>query len=92
MNQVLSPITQVLKKNSSNVNLIMLALVILFLFPVKHFLPYDVKEKVEGELRKIMQVPWIMAFIAVSILAVYYTNDIRMLALSLYVVHYLTVH
>ena len=92
MNQVLSPITQVLKKNSSNVNLIMLALVILFLFPVKHFLPYDVKEKVEGELRKIMQVPWIMAFIAVSILAIYYTNDIRMLALSLYVVHYLTVH
>ena len=52
----------------------------------------DVKEKVEGELRKIMQVPWIMAFIAVSILAVYYTNDIRMLALSLYVVHYLTAH
>jgi len=92
MNQVLSPITQILKKNSSNVNLLMLALVILFLFPVKHFLPYDVKEKVEGELRKIMQVPWIMAFIAVSILAVYYTNDIRMLALSLYVVHYLTVH
>ena len=89
MNQVLSPITQILKKNSSNVNLFMLGLVILFLFPIKHFLPYDIKEKVEGELKKIMQVPWIMGFIAVSILAVYYTNDIRMLALSLYVVHYL---
>tara|TARA_Y100001958_G_C21075986_1_gene433910 strand:+ start:162 stop:440 length:279 start_codon:yes stop_codon:yes gene_type:complete len=92
MNQVLSPITQILKKNSSNVNLFMLGLVILFLFPIKHFLPYDIKEKVEGELKKIMQVPWIMGFIAVSILAVYYTNDIRMLALSLYVVHYLTIH
>ena len=92
MNQVLSPITQILKKNSANVNLFMLGLVILFLFPIKHFLPYDIKEKVEGELKKIMQVPWIMGFIAVSILAVYYTNDIRMLALSLYVVHYLTIH
>lgn len=92
MNQVLSPITQILKKNSANVNIVMLGLVILFLFPVKHFLPYDVKEKVEGELKTIMQVPWIMAFVAISILSVYYTNDIRMLALSLYIVHYLTVH
>lgn len=92
MNQVLTPVTQILKKNSSNINFVMLGLVILFLFPLKHFLPYDVKEKVESELKKMMQVPWIMAVIAVSILAVYYTNDVRMLALSLYVVHYLAVH
>tara|TARA_Y100000389_G_scaffold204387_1_gene256650 strand:+ start:2456 stop:2737 length:282 start_codon:yes stop_codon:yes gene_type:complete len=92
MNQVLAPITQLLKKNSSNINIVMLGLVILFLFPLNHFLPYDLKEKVEGELKKVMQVPWIMAVIAVSILAVYYTNDNRMLALSLYIVHYLSVH
>jgi hypothetical protein len=92
MNQVLTPATQILKKHSSNINIAMLGLVILFLFPLKHFLPYDVKEKVEGELKKMMQVPWIMAVVAVLILAVYYTNDVRMLALSLYVVHYLSVH
>lgn len=92
MNQVLTPVTQLLKKNSSNINILMLGLVILFLFPLKHFLPYDVKEKVEGELKKVMQVPWIMAAVALSILAIYYTNDVRMLALSLYIVHYLAVH
>ena len=92
MNQVLTPATQILKKHSSNINIAMLGLVILLLFPLKHFLPYDVKEKVEGELKKMMQVPWIMAVVAVLILAVYYTNDVRMLALSLYVVHYLSVH
>jgi len=92
MDQVLAPATQLLKKNSSNVNLVMLFLVILFLFPVKHFVPYDIKENVEGELKKIMQVPWIMAVVSVLILAVYYTGDVRMLALSLYIVHYLAIH
>ena len=92
MNQVLTPVTQVLKKNSANINMVMLSLVILFLFPVKQFLPYDIKETVEGELKKMMQVPWIMAVISILVLGVYYTGDVKMLALSLYVVHYLAVH
>tara|TARA_Y100001936_G_C15586734_1_gene414846 strand:- start:10 stop:291 length:282 start_codon:yes stop_codon:yes gene_type:complete len=92
MNQVLAPVTQVLKKNSTNLNLVMLGLVMLFLFPVKHFVPYDIKENVEGELKKMMQVPWIMAVVSILILSVYYTGDVKMLALSLYIVHYLAVH
>ena len=92
MNQVLAPVTQVLKKNSSNINLSLLLLVFLFLFPVKHFVPYDIKENIEGELKKFMQVPWIMGLISIGVLAVYYTNDVRMLALSLYVIHYLAIH
>jgi len=92
MNQVLSPVTQMLKKNAATLNLFMLGLVILFLFPVKHFLPYDIKEKVEGELKTIMQVPWIMALVSVLVLSVYYTGDVKMLALSLYIVHYLAIH
>ena len=92
MNQALSPVTQLLKKNSSNINIGMLLLVILFLFPVKHFVPYDIKENVEGELKKIMQVPWIMAVVSILVLCVFYTGDVRMLALTLYVVHYLAIH
>ena len=92
MNQVLAPVTQVLKKNSSNINLSLLLLVVLFLFPVKHFVPYDIKENIEGELKKVMQVPWIMGLMSIGVLAVYYTNDVRMLALSLYVIHYLAIH
>jgi hypothetical protein len=92
MNQVLAPVTQMLKKNSTNINTVMLALVILFLFPVKHFVPYDIKENVESELKKIMKVPWIMAIVSISILCIYYSGDVKMLALSLYIVHYLAIH
>ena len=77
-------------KNSTNINTFLLGLVILFLFPLKQFLPYDIKDKVESELKKMIQVPWIMAFISILILGIYYTNDFRMLALALYIVHYLT--
>jgi hypothetical protein len=92
MNQVLAPVTQMLKRNSTNLNTAMLALVILFLFPVKHFVPYDIKENVESELKKIMQVPWIMALVSISILCIFYSGDVKMLALSLYIVHYLAIH
>jgi formate hydrogenlyase subunit 4 len=92
MNQVLAPVTQMLKRNSTNLNTAMLALVILFLFPVKHFVPYDIKENVESELKKIMQVPWIMALVSIFILCIFYSGDVKMLALSLYIVHYLAIH
>jgi hypothetical protein len=92
MNQVLAPLTQILKRNSNEINTMMLGLVILFLFPVKHFVPYDIKENVESELKKIMQVPWIMALVSVLVLCVFYSGDVKMLALSLYIVHYLAIH
>jgi len=92
MNQVLAPVTQMLRKNSNNINVVLLALVILFLFPLKQFVPYDIKEKVESELKKIMQVPWIMALVSVLVLCVFYTGDVKMLVLSLYIVHYLAIH
>ena len=53
---------------------------------------YDIKEKVESELKKIMQVPWIMALVSVLVLCVFYTGDVKMLVLSLYIVHYLAIH
>jgi len=92
MNQVLAPVTQMLKRNSTNLNTAMLALVILFLFPVKHFVPYDIKENVESELKKIMQVPWIMALVSIFILCIFYSGDFKILALLLYIVHYLAIH
>jgi len=92
MNQILTPVTQMLKKNSVTINMVMLGLVILFLFPVKHFIPYDIKEKVESELKEIMQVPWIMAIASILVLCIFYSGDVKMLALSLYIIHYLVVH
>ncbi len=76
----------------NEINTMMLGMGILFLFPVKHFVPYDIKENVESELKKIMQVPWIMALVSIFILCIFYSGDVKMLALSLYIVHYLAIH
>ena len=92
MDTVISPLTQVLKQNSRTINLVLLGLTILFLFRLNHFLPYDIKEKVETELRTLMDNPWIMTLISVLIFAVFQTGNMNMLVLLLFLIHYLTSH
>ena len=92
MDTLLSPLTQVLKQNSRTVNLVLLGLTILFLFPLNHFLPYDIKGKVETELRTLMDNPWIMTMVSVLIFAVFQTGNMNMLVLLLFLVHYLSSH
>ena len=94
MDKVLKPVTQVLKKNSVYINAVMLVLVFAFLFPFKDFLPIaqETEKKIENQLRDIMKTPWVMAIISILLLVIFYTNDTKMLALSLYVVHYLALH
>ena len=92
MDTVISPLTQVLKQNSRTINLVLLGLTILFLFPLNHFLPYDIKEKVETELRTLMDNPWIMILISVLVFAVFQTGNMNMLVLLLFLIHYLTSH
>ena len=92
MNQVISPITQALKKNASNINLVLLTLVLLFLFPLNHFLPYDNKEKVETELKTLMENVWIKVFVSVLVFAVFQSGNINMLVLLLYLIHHIAIH
>lgn len=92
MNQVVSPITQALKKNASNINLVLLTLVILFLFPLNHFLPYDIKEKVETELKTLMENVWIKVFVSVLVFSVFQSGNINMLVLLLYLIHHIAIH
>ena len=92
MNQVVSPITQALKKNASNINLVLLSLVLLFLFPLNHFLPYDIKEIVETELKTLMENVWIKVFVSVLVFAVFQSGNINMLVLLLYLLHHIAIH
>ena len=92
MNQVITPITQVLKKNAATINLVLLTLVILFIFPLNHFLPYDIKDRVETELKTLMENVWIRVFVSVITFAVFQTGNINMLALLLYLIHHIALH
>ncbi len=92
MNQVITPITQVLKKNASTINLVLLTLVILFIFPLNHFLPYDIKDRVETELKTLMENVWIRVFVSVITFAVFQTGNINMLVLLLYLIHHIALH
>ena len=92
MNQVVSPITQALKKNATNINLVLLTLVLLLLFPLNHFLPYDIKEKVETELKTLMENVWIKVFVSVLVFAVFQSGNINMLVLLLYLIHHIAIH
>ena len=92
MNQVITPITQVLKKNAATINLVLLTLVILFIFPLNHFLPYDIKDRVETELKTLMENVWIRVFVSVITFAVFQTGNINMLILLLYLIHHIALH
>ena len=92
MNQVITPITQVLKKNAATINLVLLTLVIHFIFPLNHFLPYDIKNRVETELKTLMENVWIRVFVSVITFAVFQTGNINMLVLLLYLIHHIALH
>ena len=92
MNQVITALTQALKKNASTINLVLLSLVILFLFPLDHFLQYDIKSKVEEELSILMENVWVRALVSLLVFGAFQAGNVNMLVLLLYVIHYITFH
>ena len=92
MEKAFAPLTQVLRRNNKNISLVLLVLVLMFLFPVDHFLPMNVKERVESELKIFMDNPWVKVLVSAVIMSIYFTGDLNMLVLSLYVVHYISLH
>ena len=92
MEKALTPLTQVLRRNNKNISLVLLVLVLLFLFPVDHFLPYDVKNRVETELKIFIDNPWVKVLVSALVMSVYFTGDLNMLVLTLYVIHHISLH
>ena len=92
MEKTLAPLTQLLKKNSKMVTLVLLVLVVALLFPLRHFTSYDVKNRVESELRRAVGTPWAMVLVSVLILSIHYSGDLNMLVLFLYLLHHILMH
>ena len=92
MNQVISPITQVLKKNAATINLVLLVLVLLFLFPLDEFVPYDIKNRVQTELKSLMDNVWIRVLVSLLVFSVFKIGNMTMLVLSLYLIHHISLH
>ena len=90
--KTLSPITKTLKEQKTSINFVLIFVVLLMLFPYTHFLPFDIKNKIETQFKKLTSSPWIMALITVLIYSIYITGDIYMFTLTLFIVHRLTLH
>lgn len=90
--KTLSPITKTLKDQKNSINFVLIFIVLLMLFPYNHFLPYDLKNKIETQFKRLTSSPWIMALITVLVYAIYITGDVYMFILSLFILHRLTKH
>lgn len=90
--KTLSPITKTLKDQKTSINFVLIFIVLLMLFPYNHFLPYDLKNKIETQFKRLTSSPWIMALITVLVYAIYITGDVYMFILSLFILHRLTKH
>jgi len=92
MEKNLAPLTQFLKKNNKKITLVLLSLTLFMLFPLTHFVNTNIKQKVEKELRGLLNNPWIKILVTFVVLSVYYTGDLNMLVLTLYLLHHILMH
>ena len=92
ISKTLSPITKSLKDQKNAINFVLIYIVLLMLFPYSHFLPFDIKNKVESQFKRLTSSPWIMALMTVLVYAIYITGDVYMFVLSLFILHRLTKH
>tara|TARA_Y100000590_G_C15610468_1_gene973617 strand:+ start:432 stop:716 length:285 start_codon:yes stop_codon:yes gene_type:complete len=92
MEEVLRPITKTLKSNSFEINMGLLVFVLLFLFPLKHFLSTDIKNDIDNQLAEIFSNPYIRVCLCVLVAASFYSGNVHMLSLLLYVIHHVLFH
>jgi len=92
MDKVISPLTQGLKRNSDTINMVLLGLIVLMLFPLEHFVDYNIKENVKTELKTLMENVWIQVLLSVVVFAVFQAGNLKMLVLLLYFIHHIMSH
>ena len=88
----LSPITKTLKNQKTPINFVLIFVVLLMIFPYSHFLPFEIKNKLESQFKRFTASPWIMALMTVLVYAIYITGDVYMFILTLFILHRLTRH
>ena len=90
--KTLSPVTKGLKVNKNMINFVLIFIVLLMLFPYNYFLPYDVKNRIETQLKNITSSPWIMALITILVYSIHISGDVYMFILTLFITHRITMH
>ena len=90
--KVFSPVSNVIKKNSKIINLALVILVCLMVFPTEYFLTIDPVKEIEGQLSKLLQNPFVMAVVTLLVYVVWITNDPTMFVLVMFLVHRLSSH
>lgn len=88
----ISVVTKSLKVNAFEINMGLLVIVIFFLFPIKHFVSTDIKVRLRDYSWNLFEDPYINTFLCILLLCIYFTGDVKMLALILYIIHHILSH
>ena len=86
------PVTKSLKSNAFEINMVMLVLILFFLFPVKHFFATDAKDNLKRELSRVFRNPVMRIVSSVLLVSIYYSGNVQMMILFLYLLHHLLSH
>ena len=92
LSKTLSPFSNFLKKNNKIINILLVTLLILILFPVDHFFTSNPVKEVQDIMASMIGNPMSMAFLTLLTYVVYASNDTTMFTLYMFLMHYLVLH
>ena len=92
LSKTLSPFSNFLKKNNKVVNMLLVTLLVLILFPVDHFFTSNPVKEVQNTITPMLGNPMSMAFLTLLTYVVYASNDTTMFTLYMFLMHYLVLH
>ena len=92
LSKTLSPFSNFLKKNNKMINILLVTLLVLILFPVDHFFTSNPVKEVQSTLTTMLGNPMSMAFLTLLTYVVYTSNDTTMFTLYMFLIHHLVLH
>ena len=87
-----APVTRNLKANSSNINFVLLVLVLFYMLPLDQLLRMSVQRDTENSFRNLVRNPLVMLALTIVVYSTYLTGDMYMLVLGLFLLHRFTMH
>ena len=84
VDKTLSPFSNFLKKNNKVVNLLLIILIALMLFPIDHFFNSNPIKEFETTVGTLISNPMTMAFLTLLTYVVYISNDPTMFTLFMF--------
>ena len=87
LSKVVSPVSNVLKRNNKIINTALIVLLALTLFPVEYFLKSDPVKETETKVAEMLANPIVMVVVIFFLYAIYESNDVTMFTLYMYLLH-----